>query len=168
MGQNEQLVPPNHSYGPLARILRVLRRPLLGPLLFGIVLGGIPIGGMFFRWGVDRIAVNLDGLLYRLTPVAAVLSAWSAELSSNKSWQRLLWRAFVSSIAVCVPVPVLVWSLMAWHLGYEVFDARNFPFVFFILTTWALMITGPSWLLSLGYANSKDRRGQVGRVARPL
>jgi hypothetical protein len=157
VSEAKQSTPTDHPYGLLSQVLGVLRRPLLGPLLFGMMFGGIPFAILLSFRGIAAMSTNLYAWL---SPAAIVLAALSAELSMNRTSHQVLWRAFLTSFAICVPVQAIVWPLLAWHLGYEVFDPRNFPFNVSIFVLWAIAITIPSWLLVLGYGYLKSVRSR--------
>jgi hypothetical protein len=161
MSDVRQLVPQDHPHGLLPRMLGVLRRPLLGPLLFGIAFWGIPFSIMLSLRGIAAMSTNLYAWL---TPAAVILAALGTDLSVNRTMHHTLWRAFLTSFAMCVPVQAIVWPALAWHLGYEVFDPRNFLFNISLFVVWAIAITIPSWLLALVYEYLKNRRSR--RVAR--
>jgi hypothetical protein len=158
------MTPPDNPHGQLSRMLGVLRRPLLGPLLFGLVFAGIPFGIMFNFLGDTVISANLFGRILDLTPAAIVVATLSAVLDVNSAWQHILWRASFTSFAACVPVPTTVCTELALHSGHKAFSANNLPILIILFVVWAVAVTIPSWLFALGYALLKNRRSR--RVAR--
>jgi hypothetical protein len=147
-----QMTPEGHPHGHLSRMLGVVRCPVLGPLLLGVVFGGIPSGIVLGFLGLDALSPKL---LAWLSPFAIVLVALSANLSVNRGLYRILWRAFLTSLSICVPVPTIVWTALAWNSGYQVFDPRNFPLIVAVFVICAVMITIPSWVLALVIENLK-------------
>lgn len=128
-----------------SRMLGILRRPLLGPLLFGMAFGGVPFGIVLTISGVPETL-----RLYEwLSPFTIVLAALSANLSVDRGLYRILGRAFCTSIAIWVPVPALVWTALARHEGLDLSDPRNLSYNISLLFMFGMMITIPSWVLSL-------------------
>jgi hypothetical protein len=75
----------------------------------------------------------------------------------NRGLYRILWRAFYTSIAIWVPVPGVVWTILASNAGLDQSDPRNFELNMLILVVFAVMITIPSWLLALVLENLGDK-----------
>jgi membrane protease YdiL (CAAX protease family) len=160
---SEQLTPTNHPHGLHSRMLGILRRPLLGPVLFGLVYGGIPCGIIFSLLGSDVYTIALLHFTIGLTPLAIVVATLSPTLGVNRKWQHILWRASLTSFATCVPVPTIVCTELALHWGIWV--VKDIPRMIAIFSLWAIAVTFPSWLLAFGYALFKNRRSR--RVAQP-
>jgi hypothetical protein len=148
--EEAQMTTVDNSNREIPKKMSVLRRSFLGPLSFGIIFGGIPFGVLLGILGLGALSSKL---VLWLAPVAVILGALGANLSVNRGWFSILWRAFLTSFSVCVPVPILVWTLLAWRAGYEVFDTRNFPMVLMIFVMFAVVITVPSWVLALVFEN---------------
>lgn len=146
-----------YSRGQRVGVLGVLQRPILGPWVFGLVCGGVPLGITLYLWGMNRFSVNADGFIYRLTPLAIFLAALGAQLSREKALHRVLWRALLASLGACVLIPSLVWGLMIWHHGDQVFDIRNLPFIMIIFVFWALAVALPGGLLAFAYLHIRNR-----------
>jgi membrane protease YdiL (CAAX protease family) len=158
---SEQLTPTNHERGLHSRMLGVLRRPLLGPVLFGLVYGGIPCGIIFGLLGSDVYTVVFLRFTIGLTPLAVVVSTLSPTLSVNRTWQHILLRVSLTSFATCVPVPAIVCTELARRWGEWV--VKDIPRMIAFFGLWAVAVTIPSWLLAFGYAHMKNRRSR--RVA---
>lgn len=115
----------------------VWRRPLLGPLLFGLVLGGVPYGVVLVVFG-NRVLSSLNSLTGLLLSLFAILvAASSAALGASSDWKEVLGRTFLTSISACIPIPAIVYSVLLWKWGDEVFDIHNLPFFLILLAMWS-------------------------------
>lgn len=147
------MTPADYSNRQFSRILSILRRPLFGSLLFGVVFGGIPVGiTLAISWPQETVRPYNWAL-----PVTIALAALSAYLSIQKNWYHILQRAFYTSLAIWIPIPALVFILLGWHMGLELSDYRNLPFNIAILLVFAVITTVPSWLLALVFENLTTR-----------
>lgn len=141
---------------PLRKIRLFLGRPVAGPFVIGLIFGGVPFGislcyyvGLTDKWG--------DPFFGHLTPVAVLVAALGTILSVSGRPARLLWRAFLTSLGACIPVPIVTWTALAWRSGFEILDIRNLPFIATILVLWALAVTVCGWLLALAIMFLKNR-----------
>lgn len=150
--------PSNVIFG---RTLSILRRPSLGPLIFGLLVGGIPFGILLFHLGLTDSWG--DQFFDWLAPVAVLIAALGAILPVNGSPARLLCRAFLASLSACVPMPTITWAVLAWRSGFEILDLRNLPYALILFALWTLAVTVLGWLLALTYAFLKNRHSRVGR-----
>jgi len=160
MSDVKQLAPTDHPQGLLPRMLGVLRRPLLGPLLFGLVFAGIPFGIAFNLLGGTVISANLFGRILDLTPAAIVVTTLSAVVDVSSGWPHILWRASFTSLATCVPLPTIVCTALALHSGYKALSTDYLLTLIILFVVCAMAVTIPSWLLALGYAHFKNRRSR--------
>ena len=140
-----------------SRVLAVLRRPLVGPMLLGIVLGGVPFGAMFSLLGDAVMSASLFGRMLELTPIAVVLSLLSTWLGLDKGLYRVFWRAFYTSFAACLPIPAIVCAKLALHWGYNVFSAEYLPPFIGFFFGWATVVALVSWFLALALEGLKIR-----------
>ena len=85
------------------RVVEALRKPVLGPIIFGLAFAGIPIGFGFRGRGGDVISPSLLGVMAHLTPAAIILVAVQGIAFGGLSWRRLLRSSFLTSFAACVP-----------------------------------------------------------------
>jgi hypothetical protein len=145
----------NPSNGVASRTLAVLRRPFAGPILFGLLAGGIPIG-MFLAhvfpsddWSVPFIDW--------MTPFAVIVAFLGAILTVSRTPGRLLWRAFLTSLSACVPVPIFTYSTLAQRNGWDLYDPHNLPLVEIIFPLWALVVAVIGWLLAWAFTYVKNR-----------
>ena len=146
------MIPVDDSKKQASEKLSVLRHSVLGPLLFGMIFGGIPFGILLGILGLGALSTKL---LEWLSAIAIILAAVSANLSVSRSLYRILSRAFLTSLGICVPLPTIVWTVLALHAGYEISDPRNFAFIVALFFSCAVMITIPSWALALVFENLK-------------
>jgi membrane protease YdiL (CAAX protease family) len=160
---SEQPTLTNHPRGLHSRMLGILRRPFLGPVLFGLLYGGIPCGIIFGFLGGDVYTVALLRFAIGLTPLAIVVSTLSPTLGVNRKWQHILWRVSLTSFATCVPVPAIVCTELARRWGPWV--VNDIPGMITFLSLWTIAVIIPSWLLAFGYALLKNRRSR--RVTQP-
>jgi hypothetical protein len=146
----------------LVHTLAVLRRQFVGPVLFGLLSGGVPFGIVLFHLG--PAAGWGDHFFAPLTPVAVFVAAMGAITIGNDNAARLLARAFLTSISACIPIPLLVWTVLAWRGGFEILDIRNLPFAATLFVLWALGATLFGWLLALALVFLKNRYSRSARV----
>jgi hypothetical protein len=145
----------NSSTGILGQALTVVQRPFMGPFLFGLLVGGVPFGIWLFHLGlVDSWG---DQFFNRLTPIAVLIAALGATLTANVRPAHLLWRAFLTSISACIPVPIVIWLALALRSGFEILDFWNMPYAATLFTLWALVVTIFAWLVALGFTFLKSR-----------
>jgi len=144
--------------------MELFRRPFVGPLIFGLSFGGIPIGLVFSRLGGAVVSPEVLRLMIDLSPVAALVTIIGALLGGDNGWKNLLRRVFLTSLACCVPVPTIVCGRLMWHWGYEVLGANNLHVFVLIFIGWATALTAPCWLLALGYTFLKNRDTHAGGV----
>jgi len=158
--QKKDGVALTHQNNALAAATqRVVRRRLLGPLLFGLVVGGAPIGlALAIRF--DRIMDSPPNdkvtavLLLFSTSVAAV----GAALGRSHDWRVLFYRAFLTSIAMCVPFPLVVDLVLLWKSGTEVFYVANFPFHVALCVVWSVATTFAGGLFAVGIRSALNHR----------
>ena len=142
---------------PMGRVLGALSQPsALGPLIFGLALGGVPFGILVCHFGV---AESWGRRFFEyLTPAAALLAALGAIATVNNNAGRLLLRAFLTALSACIPVPLITWAVLAWRGGYEILDSRNLPFVALLSGMWALLVTFLGWLLAVAFVFLRNAR----------
>lgn len=137
---------------------RAFRFHIVGPVLLGLVLGGIPLGFGFYSLGGGRvISAELLRLTVYLSPIAffvAILGAISGDTTKSKD---LLGRACLTSLAACVPIPAWISLSAASHFGYDAYSAKNFLPLFIFFLAWAIVSTTCAWLLSLSYVFLRKR-----------
>src|SRR2546427_9966994 len=106
--------------GPSQRIQTVLRMPVMGSLLFGLVVGGIPLAVVFARLGGRVVSPELLRFMVDLTPVAIVVVTVGVVLTARGGWKDLLCKALLASFGACTPLPITVCAILAWMWGYPV------------------------------------------------
>ena len=131
----------------LERALAIMRRPFAGPLLFGLVFGGVPFATFLVHLGLEDAWG--DKFFDRLTPFAVLIAALGAVLCVNDKPGRLMRRALLASLAACVPLPIITWTALAWQSGFQILDVRNLPYIATLSVLWALVVTLLGWLVAL-------------------
>ena len=131
----------------------LVRRPVIGALLFGLIVGGTPFGIAFSRLSGQVVSLNTLGLTAMLTPVAVVVATVGALLGGAERWHSLLSRAFFASLGACLPVPTFICGILVFHdLGPEgFFDPRKLPGFALVFGIWAGVVTIYAWLLALAF-----------------
>jgi hypothetical protein len=122
----------------------ILRRTLLGPCLLGLPVG-IVIGVLLGLSGLEKGQTILE----LLVPVAALVSALNGLVVVDGRPFDLLRRTFLTSVSLCIPVPLSVWTLLEWRSGYELLDVRNFPLAAFLVVAFSLVGAVLGWLIAL-------------------
>jgi hypothetical protein len=145
----------NSSIVFLKRTFAVVRRPLVGPVLWGLVVGGIPFGIFLCYLGFTETWAQQ--FFERLTPIAIVVAALGAVLSASRRPAHLLGRAFVTSLSACIPVPTITWLVILWRSGTEILDLRNLPLAIIGFVLWTVVVTVLGWLLALAVTFFKNR-----------
>lgn len=151
----------------LQSALEVVRRPFVGPFLFGCIVGGIPLAILFDRLTFRNVASSEFANALELFPVAILATTARALLGRDVTWKSLLRRTFLTSVGSWIPLPAMVYVLVEWRLGYEVFALQNFPAAIVGLALVATMLTPPCWLLALGFAFLKNRNSHAGGSQAP-
>ena len=152
-----------HQLSLLQMISAVLRRPLVGPLLFGLVFAGAPSAVMFGTLGDEVMTARVAYCMLVLTPIAVVVATIGAVWSTNRGWRNLLLRSFVVSASACIPIPTILWDVAAWRQGYDVFTLKDLLITLYALSIWAIVVTLISWPLALAYVRIQNWRTQAGR-----
>lgn len=159
-GERSQLTMIMYSqrFGHELRVF--LRRRFTGPLLLGLVIGGLPIGVVFSRLTGRPISTEILRFIVDLTPIAISVAVLGAILTRGDSW-RSLWRgAFVASLAACVPLPTLACTVLT-RLNLGTFALENVPLLVFLFALWATAVAIPSWLLAATYTVFRRHRAMA-------
>ena len=139
-------------------VVEALRKPVLGPIIFGVVLAGIPIGFGFRGLAGDVASPNLPGVMAHLTPAAIILVAVQGIVFGGLSWRRLLRSSFLTSFAACVPVPWAVCMIVEWPLDRWSIFLPGFSAVLLVLfSVWAIFIGASSFVLAAAFNFFKRR-----------
>jgi hypothetical protein len=165
--QSKNEIPPNaQPEGLTSRTLSLIRRPLLGSFLFGLILGGVPLGLVLGVW-YDRIMFQSlsDGIVGMFLMFTTFVATVGAVLDGSNHWKVLFYRAFLISLAMCVPIPLAVDLILLWKLSDDVLDVRNFPFHVALCVVWSIEVTVAGGLLALGYTLYRDRRSRNRRLS---
>jgi len=140
-----------------SKIARFVERPILGPVMFGLVFGGIPNGVVLSSF-FDAITTNFEPSMLLLSMLAIPVTAVGARLGVRGDWKDVLRKAFFTSFASCVPIPTIIYTFKIWRLGFEVFDLRNFPFFITFLVFWSVAVAIVGWLVALQFSQRQNRR----------
>jgi hypothetical protein len=134
---------------PLLKTFRVIQRPVIGPLLFGMVFGGIPFALVFARLDGNVASPEFVRFALDLTPAAVLVATLGAVLTSRKGWGHLLLRSFLTSLAACIPTPTVVCEVLDWRpRGIPLMAGELAAFVF-VFSIWTIAVTVISWPLAL-------------------
>jgi hypothetical protein len=156
------MAPNNPASALGSRTLRPLRRPLLGPVLFGLILGGIPLGVVLSIWYVPIMdSPPRDSVIGMFLLFTILVATFGAVLGGSSHWKVLFYRALLISLAMCIPIPLVVDLVMLSKTRAEVFDIRNFPFHVILCVVWSIEVTVAVGLLALGYSLYRGHRSRV-------
>lgn len=134
------------------RVVEALRKPVLGPIIFGLAFAGIPIGFGFRGRGGDVISPSLLGVMAHLTPAAIILVAVQGIAFGGLSWRRLLRSSFLTSFAACVPVPWAVCMIVDWPFDrWDILGPRISIGLLEFLSDWAIFIGASSFVLASAF-----------------
>lgn len=144
-----------YAYG-----LPTMRRPMMGPISFGLLFGGIPLALIFSGLAGRVISPELLRYLVLATPVSVLVTTVATALGAGSVSKRLLLcRAFSGSLAACVPLPILTCLFMVWRWGYPVSENLFTLILFFLL--WAIAVGALGWLLTLIWTTWRIRYTRV-------
>lgn len=148
------------------RVLEALRKPVLGPIIFGVVLAGFPIGFGFRDLVGDVNSPNLAGVIAHLTPAAIILVAVQGIAFGGLSWRGLLRSSFLTSFATCVPFPWAVCMIVEWPLEHWYILRAGFSVgLFVLLFVWGIFIGASSFVLASAF-NFFRRRWAIANAPR--
>lgn len=131
------------------RVVEVLRKPVLGPIIFGVAFAGFPIGFGFRGLTGGVMSPSLIGVMAHLTPAAIILVAVQGIGFGGLSSRRLLRSSFLTSFAACVPIPWVVCMILEWPV--EHWDTLRAGFsigLLVLLSVWAIFIGASCFLLA--------------------
>jgi hypothetical protein len=119
-------------------------------MLFGLV---------FSVLGGGRV-VSPELLRYMLwLTLPAVLASTLLTVSTTATgWFSILRATFFISSALCVPVPVIIVSVLAWKFGFNVFTSQMILADLWLFGLWATFVALLSWSFALGYRYVHARR----------
>jgi ascorbate-specific PTS system EIIC-type component UlaA len=138
---------PRDSRTGLGRALGLLRRPIEGPLLLGLIFGGLPFAAVFDRLGGRVVSAELLRFVLLLTPIAILVAAVGALVAAEHGWKGVMVGGFLTSLWACVPLPVIVCLVLAHRYGYDG-SAGDFAVLVILFVLWALAVAVSSWLLT--------------------
>lgn len=131
------------------RVVEVLRKPVLGPIIFGVAFAGFPIGFGFRGLVGDVTSPNLIGVIAHLTPAAIILVAVQGIGFGGLSSRRLPRSSFLTSFAACVPIPWVVCIIAEWPLEHWYTLRAGLSIgLLVLLSIWAIIIGASSFLLA--------------------
>jgi hypothetical protein len=137
------------------RSLGIVRRPLL----FGLTVGGIPLGLVTAIWWDRIMGSSNDATIGMLLLFTVSVATVGTVLGGSNHWKTLLYRAFLISIAMCAPIPLVVDFFVLSTRNYEVFYVVNFPFHVALCGVWSIEVTVASGLLALLYVRYQSWHG---------
>ena len=151
----------NQRPGFTPRALDVVRRPLVGSFLFGLILGGIPLGIVLAIWYMPVMESSpSNAIIAKFLLFSILIATAGALLGGSNSWNVLLYRALVVSLAMCIPIPLVVDLNMLWATGSEALDVHNFPFHVMLCLVWSVEVTVAGAVLAVSYTMYQRWRSQ--------
>jgi hypothetical protein len=156
-----KLLLASESFKPMTEILR---RAIIGPLLLGLVFGGIPASVALVSLGRNIFSAELLRYVLLLSPLVLIVVILGALTARRNKLRDLFRGALLASLAACVPLPISVCFGLALWWGYDSFSQKNILTLFEIFTLWAAMLTLSAWslaALSLGLKRSIFRMRSV-------
>jgi hypothetical protein len=150
---------------PLAgRMPTILQRPLLGPLLFGLIFGGLPIGAfLWFRFDyLARSASSSSSPFVFFTVIGVLVATLSALTGANRPGKNLFYRSFLATLAAFLPIPIAVWAIRLANESAEVWFPANLPFMIMLLTFWALTTPVLGCIIAEVYVYLRNQRSRQG------
>jgi hypothetical protein len=140
----------------------ILQRPVAGPLVFGLLFGGLPIGSfLWFRFDdLGRSGASSSPFVF-FTVIGVLVAALSALTGANRLGKTLLRRSFLATLAAFLPIPIAVWAIRLVNESAEVWYPVNLPFMMIILTFWALTTAVPGCIIAEGYVYLRNQRSRL-------
>jgi hypothetical protein len=124
---------------------------LAGALLFGFLLGGLPllIAVPWLFGGIFSFKFTL--FIAMCTPMWMILSGVLAVIARDRSPANLVKRSSLAAFSAGVPIPCALFGLLGYaERGPWVYNRQNLPFTIPFLTVWALIVVnGGAILLAL-------------------
>jgi len=143
----------------LKRALSVVRRPILGPLLFGLLFEGVPVGIFLYR--ADPVQPGNGNLFaYWFISISVLVASTSAILSADSRPARMLWRSFLSILPACFLAPVLTFAFLLRGSGFE-FALPHLAIIFAGIT---LFVAVAGWLLAVAFSFVRNRRPRTAQA----
>jgi hypothetical protein len=155
------MAPVDQPLGLAPRALDIVRRPLVGTFLFGLILGGFPIGVALATWFTPIMTSSPSNAIIAMFLFFSIsVATVGAVLGGSNSWKLLLYTALVVSLAMCIPIPLVVDFTLLSVTGYQVLDVHNFPFHVILCFIWSVEVTIASGALAVSYALYQRWRSQ--------
>jgi hypothetical protein len=143
--------------------ISVLQRSTLGPILIGLIVGGVPLAIAFSRLGGRLVSAEFLRFALYLTPIPIIVTAIGTIWATNRGWRELLRRALLTSLSACIPLPLTVSCVLMWRFEYDLFSWSGPPVLLAVLLVWSLVVTLLSWLLALAFSANRARFGIMRR-----
>ena len=133
----------------IARAGTVMRRPVAGPFWLGLLFGGVPCGIGFSRLSGRLYTPELMRYLLFLTPVVFLVTVLGAVANTTGNWISLTRRAFLAALAACVPLPIVVCTVLGWSdRRWGAFAPENSLVLVGLFSVWAVVVAIPGWLVA--------------------
>ena len=149
--------------GPLQRAQLFFARPVAGPLMFGLIFGGVPFGIAFVSLGGDVVSPNLLARTLELTPLAIILASVGAMYGADPSIGKVFKRTLITSVGECIPFPTMACGAAAWYAGFAVLSPENLPVLIYLLFLWAAVVTLAGFCVASLFYLLKARRPRTDR-----
>jgi len=122
----------------------------MGPLIVGLVLGGVPLAIGFSRLGDRVLSPEILRFVLDLTPLAIIVTTLDTVWRPGRGGKDSAWRALVGSFSACVPLPLVALCVLMLRFGYDPLSWSNLPTLAVMLLIWSLIVALSGWLLGLG------------------
>jgi hypothetical protein len=143
----------------LKRALSFVRRPILGPLVFGLLVEGVPVGIFLYR--AEAVQPGNGNLFaYWFISISVLVASTSAILSADSRPARMLWRSFLSILPACFLAPVLTFAFLLRGSGFE-FALQYLAIIFAGITLFVAVV---GWLLALAFRFLWNRRTRIAQA----
>src|ERR1700721_2661068 len=102
----------SNSQPPAGKMPTILQRPVVGPLLFGLLFVGLPIGSfLWFRFDDLGCSGSSSSPLAVFTVLGVLVAVLSALTGANWLGKTLLRRSFLATLAAFLPIPIAIWAI---------------------------------------------------------
>jgi len=133
----------------IARAGTVIRRPVAGPFWLGLLFGGVPCATGFSRLSGRMYSPELMRYLLLLTPLIFLVTILGAAANARGDWISSARGAFLTALAACVPLPMVVCTVLGWSdRQWGALAPESFLALVVLFSVWAVVVAIPGWLVA--------------------